>query len=195
MAGGTIDLDEIASPEIIEVIGTAAPGSSRLDLGGTPFRSASGPPRAADLLRSPVQGLSTMRQKKRCIPASRIAISAAGQLHRRARDPAPVLAPLISNGHPSRKAGLPSIPSALALILAKPTLRSFSQNGTKPQRIRSRLRSAARGSYRTIGSGSVGATFQLGAMFGVARCGGIEKTSLISLTSEERRARPHMART
>ena len=29
--------------------------------------------------------------------------------------------------------------------------------------------------------------------FGVGRCGGIEKTSLISLTSEERRARPHMA--
>src|ERR1700738_5206084 len=38
----------------------------------------------------------------------------------------------------SRKAGLPSIPSALALILAKLTLRSFAQNGTKPQRIRSR---------------------------------------------------------
>jgi hypothetical protein len=33
---------------------------------------------------------------------------------------------------------------------------------------------------------SVGATFQLGAVFGVGRCGGIEKTSLISLTSEER---------
>jgi hypothetical protein len=30
-------------------------------------------------------------------------------------------------------------------------------------------------------------------MFGVGRSGGIEKTSLISLTSEERRARPHMA--
>jgi hypothetical protein len=29
-------------------------------------------------------------------------------------------------------------------------------------------------------------TFQLGAVFGVGRCGGIEKTSLISLTSEER---------
>jgi phosphatidylserine/phosphatidylglycerophosphate/cardiolipin synthase-like enzyme len=28
-------------------------------------------------------------------------------------------------------------------------------------------------------------------MLGVGRCGGIEKTSLISLTSEERRARPH----
>jgi len=27
---------------------------------------------------------------------------------------------------------------------------------------------------------------QLGAVFGVGRCGGIEKTSLISLTSEER---------
>ena len=33
----------------------------------------------------------------------------------------------------------------------------------------------------------IGATFQLGATFGVARSGGIEKTSLISLTSEERR--------
>src|ERR1700739_1169320 len=31
-------------------------------------------------------------------------------------------------------------------------------------------------------------------MFGVGRCGGIEKTSLISLTSEERRTRPHMAK-
>ena len=34
----------------------------------------------------------------------------------------------------------------------------------------------------------------LGAKFGVGRCGGIEKTSLISLTSEERRTRPHMRR-
>ena len=42
------------------------------------------------------------------------------------------------------------------------------------------------------GEGSVGATFQLGAMFGVGRCGGVEKTSLISLTSEERWTRPHM---
>jgi hypothetical protein len=49
------------------------------------------------------------------------------------------------------------------------------------------------GAYRTTGSGSVGATFQLGAKFGVGRWGGIEKTSLISLTSEERRTRPHMA--
>ncbi|HEY4048323.1 MAG TPA: SOS response-associated peptidase family protein [Acidobacteriaceae bacterium] len=38
---------------------------------------------------------------------------------------------------------------------------------------------------RTTGSGTVGATFQLGAMFGVGRCDGIEKTSLISLTSED----------
>jgi len=30
-------------------------------------------------------------------------------------------------------------------------------------------------------------------MFGVGRSRGIEKTSLISLTSEERRARPHMS--
>jgi putative SOS response-associated peptidase YedK len=29
-------------------------------------------------------------------------------------------------------------------------------------------------------------------MVGVGRCGGIEKTSLISLTSEDRRARPHV---
>jgi porin len=36
------------------------------------------------------------------------------------------------------------------------------------------------------------ATFQLGGKFGIGRCGGIEKTSLISLTSEERRARPHI---
>jgi hypothetical protein len=40
--------------------------------------------------------------------------------------------------------------------------------------------------------GSVGAVFQLGAMLGVGRCGGIEKTSLISLTSEERWVRPHI---
>jgi hypothetical protein len=38
----------------------------------------------------------------------------------------------------------------------------------------------------------VGAAFQVGAKFGLGRCGGIEKTSLISLTSEERRTRPHM---
>jgi hypothetical protein len=50
-----------------------------------------------------------------------------------------------------------------------------------------KLRSPAFASYGTTGSGSVGATFQLAAMFGGGRRGGIEKTSLISLTSEERR--------
>src|SRR5712671_7341112 len=94
----------------------------------------------------------------------------------------------------SRKAGLFSILSALALMLAKPTLRSLAQNGTRPHRNRSRLRSPALESYRTTGSGSVGATFQLGGKLGVGRFGGIEKTSLISLTSEDRRARPHMTR-
>jgi hypothetical protein len=38
----------------------------------------------------------------------------------------------------------------------------------------------------------VGAAIQLGGKFGVGRCGGIEKTSLISLTPEERRTRPHI---
>jgi hypothetical protein len=54
------------------------------------------------------------------------------------------------------------------------------------------LRSAWRWRCSSTGSGSVGATFQLGAMFGVGRSGGTAKTSLISLTSEERRTRPHM---
>jgi hypothetical protein len=56
----------------------------------------------------------------------------------------------------------------------------------------SRLRSPALGSNRTIGSGSVGATFQLAPKFGLGRSGVIEKASLISLTSEDRRTRPHM---
>jgi hypothetical protein len=47
---------------------------------------------------------------------------------------------------------------------------------------------------RTTGSRSVGAAFQLGGKLGVGRCGGIEKTSLISLTSEERRTRPQARR-
>src|SRR3984893_14682383 len=42
------------------------------------------------------------------------------------------------------------------------------------------------------GKFSVGAAFQLAGILGVGRSGGLEKTSLISLTSEERRARPHM---
>jgi hypothetical protein len=79
-------------------------------------------------------------------------------------------------------------------MFAKPTLMSFAQYGTSPQRTKSRLRSPALASKRTIGGWSVGAAFQLCAKFGVGRCGEIEKTSLISLTSEERRTRPHIAR-
>ena len=41
-------------------------------------------------------------------------------------------------------------------------------------------------------SGSVGATFQLAAKLGAGCSGGVEKTSLIPLVSEEGRARPHM---
>ena len=77
------------------------------------------------------------------------------------------------------------------MAAANLTLRSFAQYGTRPHRSTSRLRSLALASYRTTGSGSVGATFQLGGKLGVGRCGGIEKTSLISLTSEQRRTRPH----
>jgi hypothetical protein len=87
-----------------------------------------------------------------------------------------------------------SIPSALASMLAKPALMSFDQNGTKPQRAKSRLRSPALTSNRTIGSWPVGAPFQVGGKFGLGRSGGIENASLISLTSVERRTRPHMAR-
>jgi hypothetical protein len=76
---------------------------------------------------------------------------------------------------------------------ANPTFISFAQYRTRPQRARSRLRLPAFVSKRTIGSWSVGAPFQLGAKFGVGRCGGIERTSLISLISEERRTRPHIA--
>jgi hypothetical protein len=54
---------------------------------------------------------------------------------------------------------------------------------------------AGLGVVADAGRESVGATFQLGGKFGVGRWGGIEKTSLISLTSEERRTRPHMIRT
>ena len=72
----------------------------------------------------------------------------------------------------SRKAGLFSIPSALALMFANPTLRSLAQYGTRTHRIKSKLRSLDRGSKRTTGSGSIGATFQLGGKFGVgARVG------------------------
>ena len=63
---------------------------------------------------------------------------------------------------------------------------------SKVHSVRSEMVEVSLGSKRTMGSWSVGAVFQLGAKFGVGRCGGIEKTSLISLASEERRTRPHM---
>src|ERR1700761_1932603 len=70
---------------------------------------------------------------------------------------------------------------------------SLAQLGIKPHRIMSRLRWWSSSSNRTTGSALVGATFQLAAKFGVGRSGGIPKTDLISLTSEDRRARPHMS--
>jgi len=45
-----------------------------------------------------------------------------------------------------------------------------------------------------LGSGSVGATFRLAAKFGEGLSAGMPKAILISLTSDERRARPHIAR-
>jgi len=51
-------------------------------------------------------------------------------------------------------------------MFAKP---AFAQYGTKLQRARSRLRSPALTSKRTIGNWSVGAAFQLGGKFGVGR--------------------------
>src|SRR5215472_15119028 len=62
----------------------------------------------------------------------------------------------------------------------------------RPQRSKSRLRCPAFRSKRTTGRESVGATFQLGGKFGIGRSGGIRNATLISLTSEERRARPHI---
>jgi hypothetical protein len=49
-------------------------------------------------------------------------------------------------------------------------------------------------SYRTTGSGLVGATFQpVAAKFGAGRSGGIRNATLISLMSSERQARPYIA--
>jgi hypothetical protein len=44
---------------------------------------------------------------------------------------------------PPRNAGLASIRSAFALMFAKPTLMSLAQNGTRPQRMTSKLRAPA----------------------------------------------------
>src|SRR5437867_2085928 len=68
----------------------------------------------------------------------------------------------------------------------------LTQNGTRPQRITWRLRRWSFTSSRTIGSGSVGAPFQLAAKCGVGRSGGRPNAIVISLTSEDRRARPHI---
>src|SRR6516162_9835650 len=57
----------------------------------------------------------------------------------------------------------------------------------------STLRCPALASKRTTGRESVGATFQLGGKLGIGRSGGMWKAILISLTSEERRTRPHMS--
>jgi hypothetical protein len=57
------------------------------------------------------------------------------------------------------------------------------QQGTRPHRIRSRVRDPVFGSYRTMGRLSVGATFQLGAKFGAGYSGGIRNAILISDTS------------
>jgi hypothetical protein len=53
----------------------------------------------------------------------------------------------------------------------------------------SRLIVEQQGSNRTIGSGSLGATFRLAEKFDLGRSGEIEKTSLISETLEDRRTR------
>jgi hypothetical protein len=59
---------------------------------------------------------------------------------------------------------------------------------------KSSVRDPAFWSYRTMGRLSVGATFQLGAKFGVGYSGGIRNAILISDTSVSSLARPHMLR-
>jgi hypothetical protein len=70
---------------------------------------------------------------------------------------------------------------------------AYGLNSSPSGRIREIIL-ARRPSHRngTTRSSSAGAMFQLGAMFGVGRSGRMEKTSLLSLTSEERRTRPHI---
>jgi hypothetical protein len=82
------------------------------------------------------------------------------------------------------KTGAPLASSAA--VLAAPIPQETLQHSNGQQQ------TTSFGVGNTIGSWSVGAAFQVGAKFGVGRCGGIEKMSLISLTSEERRTRPHM---
>src|SRR6266571_3590776 len=93
----------------------------------------------------------------------------------------------------TRKTGLVSTVSAIALMVENPILMSFAQYGTSPHRIRSSVRDPAFGSCRTMGRLSVGATFQLGGKFGVGYSGGIRNAILISDTSVSSFARPHIA--
>ena len=89
--------------------------------------------------------------------------------HRPARAISPRLASVIALG---------CFPTAVFPVdIREADLRPERREG--PQRITSELRSPALASQRMTGTGSVGATFQLGAIFGVGRCGGMEKTSLI----------------
>src|ERR1700675_2443333 len=92
----------------------------------------------------------------------------------------------------SRKTGLVSMVSAIALMVENPILMSLAQYGTSPHRIRSSVRCSGFPSYRTIGRLSVGATFQLGGKLGVGYSGGILNAILISETSVSSFARPHI---
>src|SRR5580704_4029399 len=92
----------------------------------------------------------------------------------------------------SRKTGLVSTVSAIALMVEKPILMSFAPYGKRPHRIRARARAPALASYRTIGRLSVGATFKLGAILSAGYSGGIRNAILISDTSVSSFARPHI---
>jgi hypothetical protein len=95
---------------------------------------------------------------------------------------------------------------ALAMLSSStsrpPNVRSGGERGNGPsggsdERTGKETR-RTRAGWRSLGSsgrpaaGSVGATFQLTAKFGVGGSGGIRKVILISLTSGERRARLHI---
>ena len=68
-------------------------------------------------------------------------------------------------------------------MFEKPTLISFAQNSTSPHRITSKLCSPALHRSGPPGAGRSAPHSNSARSWGVGRCGGIEKTSLISLTS------------
>jgi hypothetical protein len=70
-------------------------------------------------------------------------------------------------------------------------LRNWRQHPATIQRS-STCRSCQRIKSSTEGDRGSGSPFQLAAKFGVGRDGGMPKAILISLTSKERRTRPHM---